>query len=351
MQQQNADPNTGQTQNDALAKALWPKSIKAAKQFLVSGPQCWGPLQWKTLHLWTYWFPAQNPPAATRAAFVAHVKALAFLLPCPRCQRHWAEYVGNGDAVYAATASRDAVMQWAIDAHNAVNARLHKPVLSNEQALRAIESGFSTSNSNTPSDAKPAVGITVWGPLQWKTLHQLTRGYPRTDPSPDHKAALVNYVQALVHLLPCESCRSHWAPLADGVTAAVPSRYTAMKWAIDAHNAVNARLHKPQLSLAKAVKVIRDTCPGDGAAPTTKQMQQLRKMLVLAKPESNGTDDGGSRDRDGNSGCGGRGVTETWAQRNSKPFVYSFVSLAVAAFVAVVVVYGVRAAQARKRQR
>jgi hypothetical protein len=37
-----------------------------------------------------------------------------------------------------------------------------------------------------------------------------------------------------------------------------------MKWAIDAHNAVNARLHKPQLSYAQAVRAIQTTCPGDG---------------------------------------------------------------------------------------
>jgi hypothetical protein len=37
-----------------------------------------------------------------------------------------------------------------------------------------------------------------------------------------------------------------------------------MKWAIDTHNAVNARLHKPQLSYAQAVRAIQTACPGDG---------------------------------------------------------------------------------------
>jgi hypothetical protein len=244
---------TGATRGDALARALWPMSPEKITDLLVSGPGCWGPLQWRTLHLLAFWYPVSNPTPQQQDAFIAYVRALVWLLPCPRCQRHWAEAVASDATLRAATAGQQTLLLWTIDAHNAVNARLHKPVLSYQQAFEAV----------TGADAA-ATSTAVWGPLQWKALHQLTRGYPRTDPSPAHKAALVNYVQALVHLLPCQKCREHWAEAAATVGDATHSRYTAMKWAIDTHNAVNARLHKPQLSYAQAVRAIQTACPGDG---------------------------------------------------------------------------------------
>jgi len=244
---------TGASRQDALARALWPTSKSKMGQFLVSGPGCWGPLQWRILHLLAFWYPVSNPTPEQQAAFIAYVRALVLLLPCPRCQRHWAEAVASDAQLRAATAGQQTLLVWTIDAHNAVNRRLHKPELSYQQAFEAI----------TGPDAA-ATSTAVWGPLQWKALHQLTRGYPRTDPSPGHKTALVDYVQALVQLLPCQQCRGHWAKLAPTVADATQSRYTAMKWAIDAHNAVNARLHKPQLSYAQAVRAIQETCPGDG---------------------------------------------------------------------------------------
>jgi hypothetical protein len=108
-----------------------------------------------------------------------------------------------------------------------------------------------------------ASGPSCWGPLQWMAMHQLLRGYPRENPTPTQRAALVNYMVALGDLMPCPRCAQHWKALAPSVQDATDSRYTALKWSVDVHNAVNARLHKPVLTYAQAVQAMQDMCPGN----------------------------------------------------------------------------------------
>ena len=104
-----------------------------------------------------------------------------------------------------------------------------------------------------------ATGPMCWGPAQWTALHQMLRGYPRQAASPEKQRALRQYVEALADLLPCSICATHWRQLAGTVDTA--DRFHALKWSIDAHNTVNARLGKPVLSYADAVKTLQAQCP------------------------------------------------------------------------------------------
>ncbi len=129
----------------------------------------------------------------------------------------------------------------------------------------------SSASDSAPADALAhalqtnfgASGPACWGPLQWMALHQIARGYPRENPTPAQQAALVAYVTSLVDLLPCSFCAKHWREMAPSIAAATGSRYDALKWTIDAHNAVNARLKKPVLTYAEAVKDMEDRCPSN----------------------------------------------------------------------------------------
>lgn len=108
-----------------------------------------------------------------------------------------------------------------------------------------------------------ASGPACWGPVQWMALHQIARGYPRENPSEAKRQALVQYVTALADLLPCSFCGDHWRKLAPSIASATGSRYEALKWTIDAHNSVNARLKKPVLTYEQAVQSMQDRCPGN----------------------------------------------------------------------------------------
>lgn len=123
----------------------------------------------------------------------------------------------------------------------------------------------------------------VWGPLQWQTMAQLLRGYPVHNPDPQTQQALRDYVAALVRLLPCKACASHWAQLAGTVQTA--SRYDALKWLIDTHNTVNQRLGKPQLTYKQAVDAMTKTssvpppCP-ECPNPQPKYIVPLGATLI-----------------------------------------------------------------------
>jgi hypothetical protein len=100
-------------------------------------------------------------------------------------------------------------------------------------------------------------GPMCWGPLQWMTLHQMVRGFP-DNPSPEKQEALKAYIMALVHLLPCSICATHWKDIAP--TVKTGSKAEALKWSIDVHNAVNKRTGKPELSYRDALDVIMNHC-------------------------------------------------------------------------------------------
>ena len=106
-----------------------------------------------------------------------------------------------------------------------------------------------------------ASGPGCWGPLQWMTLHQIARGYPRSNPTDAQRKAFVSYATSLAEIMPCSKCAQHWKLIAPTAEHATDSRYTALKWTIDVHNAVNARLHKPVLTYAEAVQAMQDMCP------------------------------------------------------------------------------------------
>lgn len=111
-----------------------------------------------------------------------------------------------------------------------------------------------------------ASGPACWGPLQWMALHQFARGYPRSNPSPAQRAAVQSYVTALSSVMPCPRCASHWQQIAPTVVDALDDRKALLKWTIDVHNSVNARLGKPVLTYGQAVAAIQGACPSNRLA-------------------------------------------------------------------------------------
>ncbi len=73
----------------------------------------------------------------------------------------------------------------------------------------------------------------------------------------------MTYMTSLAEIMPCSLCANEWRQIAPTVASATDSRYTALKWTIDVHNAVNKRLHKPVLTYAEAVDAIKSACPGN----------------------------------------------------------------------------------------
>lgn len=91
----------------------------------------------------------------------------------------------------------------------------------------------------------------VWGPLFWSTLHIMSLAYP-DDPTYAEKRAAKEYINALAHLLPCPVCRSHFRDILKQapVDTWLDNRKSLVEWVWMAHNQVNVKLGKAEISLA-----------------------------------------------------------------------------------------------------
>lgn len=134
---------------------------------------------------------------------------------------------------------------------------------------------------SSPHAGFGASGPACWGPLQWMAMHQLVRGYPRDNPTQAQKEALVTYMTSLAEIMPCSLCADHWRAIAPTVAGATSNRYSALKWTIDVHNAVNARLGKPVLTYGQAVAAIQNACPNNVLGCTWNQ--RCRTSVEQAK--------------------------------------------------------------------
>ncbi len=117
----------GQPDEAALKQAL------EAYQLPATGPACWGPLQWMALHQMLRGYPVSAPSEEKQAALRQYVTAMAEVIPCIKCSMHWKQL-----ATTVKTGSRFEALKWSIDAHNYVNKRLHKPVLTYAEAVKSM---------------------------------------------------------------------------------------------------------------------------------------------------------------------------------------------------------------------
>jgi hypothetical protein len=93
-----------------------------------SAPQA----MWRTIHWAASIFPDDAPDAKKRLAIAWLWSFVALLNWCnDTCSPHWAAYLEDHSPDLS---SRDAFFRWTVDAHNTVNQRLGKPVLTYEQA-------------------------------------------------------------------------------------------------------------------------------------------------------------------------------------------------------------------------
>lgn len=85
---------------------------------------------------------------------------------------------------------------------------------------------------------------TKWGPHFWMTLHIACLGCS------DYKA-LVEFVEGYKAIIPCLSCRLHFAQVLE--ENPVPEAGDFFKWSVDVHNIVNVRLGKREFSYEEAL--------------------------------------------------------------------------------------------------
>jgi hypothetical protein len=95
----------------------------------------------------------------------------------------------------------------------------------------------------------------VWGPIFWSTLHIVSLAYP-DQPTYSEKRAAKEFFNALPFLLPCPVCRTHFSEVVQAlpVETWLDDRKSLTEWVWMAHNRVNAKLGKAEVSMADFYK-------------------------------------------------------------------------------------------------
>lgn len=110
----------------------------------------------------------------------------------------------------------------------------------------------------------------VWGPLGWMTLHSVSTSYPET-PTPSEKQLVQSWLELFRDTITCPHCKEHFGTMLQNYRARFPrmldSRQEFATFVFRAHNAVNARLHKPvYATLAECMEVLRNNTKTRSAA-------------------------------------------------------------------------------------
>ncbi len=92
----------------------------------------------------------------------------------------------------------------------------------------------------------------VWGPVFWATLHIVSLGYA-DEPTYAEKRAAKEFYNALPYVLPCPVCREHFREVLQAIPVEnwLDNRTSLVEWVWMAHNRVNERLGKPQVTKAE----------------------------------------------------------------------------------------------------
>jgi hypothetical protein len=110
-------------------------------------PALWGKSFWDTLHYAAAGFPAA-PTEERKESATKFFSTFAEVLPCNECRDHATAYV---KAKPPAVASKDALLKWTLDFHNAVNVKLGMPQMS----LAAVRVKYLPRASPTTTVATP----------------------------------------------------------------------------------------------------------------------------------------------------------------------------------------------------
>jgi FAD-linked sulfhydryl oxidase len=91
-------------------------------------PTSWGPHAWAMIHLVAASYPTA-PTTRDKRAYEAFYRSLGDVLPCPGCRAGYAHLLNDTTPLRPEVfADRMSLFKWTVDLHNAVNAKLGKPI-------------------------------------------------------------------------------------------------------------------------------------------------------------------------------------------------------------------------------
>ena len=93
----------------------------------------------------------------------------------------------------------------------------------------------------------------LFGPSFWGAIHYAALGAPDILDE-THKLIYMNFYKSLPQILPCSACGQHFAELLQEIpiNPYLNTSERLFEWTVIAHNVVNKRLNKPELTVSDA---------------------------------------------------------------------------------------------------
>lgn len=98
----------------------------------------------------------------------------------------------------------------------------------------------------------------IWGPNVWHVIHQIVFSLPQNkELSSRIRRVLSNFLKTITRLLPCPICRKHFSYLLSTMSYIkyLKTGKSISSWSVSAHNQVNKRIGKKQISYKTALKL------------------------------------------------------------------------------------------------
>lgn len=110
----------------------------------------------------------------------------------------------------------------------------------------------------------------IWGPLGWMTLHSVSTSYPE-NPTQTEKQLVNSWLEMFKDTITCPHCKEHFATMLynyrNRFSGFLNSRQDFAMFVFRAHNAVNARLHKPVYqTLVECMDILKNNTKTRSAA-------------------------------------------------------------------------------------
>jgi len=96
----------------------------------MSNPKDWGPSAWHLLHTLSYTYP-EKPTLEKQMEIEKFISSFSELLPCKECKEGFKKYLKQ-NPIHSKT--REGFIKWCVDAHNHVNKKLGKDLVSYDEA-------------------------------------------------------------------------------------------------------------------------------------------------------------------------------------------------------------------------
>jgi len=113
----------------------------------------WGPAAWLFLHSVTFQYP-ENPTDQDKNNYKIFFDSLQNILPCPQCREHYQKNLKENPMNLE---SRESLIKWVIDLHNAVNKKNSKKEYSYDEVNDLYQSTYNYSikeNESVESNMK-----------------------------------------------------------------------------------------------------------------------------------------------------------------------------------------------------